>query len=111
MSFVSTVLSAVLGLTGGVTLTVTGGGVRLARAAVIGFFRAIPALMLIFWVFFLMPVLLHIDVPGPTTLVCALALIGGAYLSHSVQAGLAAIGTGQRQAAAPGMTRWQVLHS
>lgn len=55
-----------------------------------------------------MPMLLHIDVPGLATVVCALALIGGAYLSHSVQAGIAAVGAGQGQAAASlGLTRWQ----
>jgi polar amino acid transport system permease protein len=110
LSAVSALLSAALGLAGGIALTMTAGGVRLLLIAVVGFFRAIPVLMLIFWTFFLMPILLHVDVPGLATVVCALALIGGAYLSHSVQAGLAAVGTGQWQAAASlGMTRWQAL--
>jgi polar amino acid transport system permease protein len=66
--------------------------------------------MLIFWTYFLMPVLLHIDVPGLATVVCALALIGGAYLSHSVQAGIVALGDGQWQAAMSlGMTHAQAL--
>jgi polar amino acid transport system permease protein len=110
MSAVSALLSAVLGLAGGIALTMTRGGVRVVLIAIVGFFRAIPVLMLIFWTFFLMPILLHVDVPGLATVVCALALIGGAYLSHSVHAGLAAVGTGQWQAAASlGMTRSQAL--
>jgi len=40
----------------------------------------------------------------------ALALIGGAYLSHSVHAGIVSIGNGQWQAAMSlGLTRWQAL--
>jgi polar amino acid transport system permease protein len=110
MAVVSGLLSAALGLAGGIALTMSTAGVRLALIALVGFFRAIPVLMLIFWTFFLMPIVLHIDVPGLATVVCALALIGGAYLSHSVHAGLAAVGTGQWQAAASlGMTRWQAL--
>ena len=110
MSVASALLSAVLGLAGGVALSMTRGAVHLALIAIVGFFRAIPVLMLIFWTFFLMPMLLHIDVPGLATVVCALALIGGAYLSHSVHAGIAAVGAGQEQAAASlGLTRWQAL--
>jgi polar amino acid transport system permease protein len=106
----SAVLSALFGLAGGIMLVMTRGGVHLLLLVVVGFFRAIPVLMLIFWTFFLMPVLLHVDVPGIATVVCALALIGGAYLSHSVQAGVAAIGEGQWQAAQSlGMTRGQAL--
>ncbi|MGF6288585.1 amino acid ABC transporter permease [Paraburkholderia youngii] len=110
MSIVSALLSALVGLAGGIALSLTRGAAHLALTALVGFFRAIPVLMLIFWTFFLMPILLHIDVPGLATVVCALALIGGAYLSHSVQAGIAAVGAGQAQAAASlGMTRWQAL--
>jgi polar amino acid transport system permease protein len=110
LSIVSALLSAVFGLAGGILLSLTRGAAHLALVAVIGFFRAIPVLMLIFWTFFLMPMLLHIDVPALAAVVCALALIGGAYLSHSVEAGLVAVGVAQQQAALSlGMTRWQAL--
>lgn len=110
LSVTSALLAAALGLAGGIALAMTRGLAHLALTAAIAFFRAIPVLMLIFWTFFLMPILLHVDVPGLATVVCALALIGGAYLSHSVQAGIASIGSGQRQAALSlGLTRWQAL--
>ena len=110
MAVVSAALSAVVGLAGGIALSMTRGAAHLALTALVGFFRAIPVLMLIFWTFFLMPMLLHVDVPGLATVVCALALIGGAYLSHAVHAGIAAVGRGQAQAALSlGMTRWQAL--
>ncbi|HKT91769.1 MAG TPA: amino acid ABC transporter permease [Paraburkholderia sp.] len=110
LSVVSALLAAVIGLALGVALAMTRGVVRLALTAGVAFFRAIPVLMLIFWTFFLMPILLHVDVPGLATVVCALALIGGAYLSHSVYAGITSIGEGQWQAALSlGLTRWQAL--
>ena len=82
MASISAVSSAMLGLAGGIGLAMTRGVSHLILLAAIGFFRAIPVLMLIFWTFFLLPVLLHIDVPGLATVVAALSLIGGAYLSH-----------------------------
>jgi polar amino acid transport system permease protein len=110
LSVVSALLAALLGFAGGIALAMTRGFVHLALTALLAFFRAIPVLMLIFWTFFLMPILLHIDVPGLATVVCALALIGGAYLSHSVYAGITSISEGQRQAALSlGLTRWQAL--
>ncbi|MBB3259289.1 polar amino acid transport system permease protein [Paraburkholderia bannensis] len=110
LSVTSALLAALIGLAGGVALAMTRGVVHLALTAIVAFFRAIPVLMLIFWTFFLMPILLHIDVPGLATVVCALALIGGAYLSHSVYAGIESIGAGQRDAALSlGLTRWQAL--
>ncbi|CAG4891582.1 amino acid ABC transporter permease [Paraburkholderia saeva] len=110
MAVISASLSALLGLAGGVALALTRNAVHIVLLAVIGFFRAIPVLMLIFWAFFLLPVLLHVDVPGLATVICALALIGGAYLSHSVHAGIVAVGEGQLQAALSlGLTRTQAL--
>jgi polar amino acid transport system permease protein len=110
MASISAAASAVLGLAGGIGLAMTRGVGHMILLAGIGFFRAIPVLMLIFWTFFLLPVLLHVDVPGLATVVAALALIGGAYLSHSVHAGIEAVGNGQAQAALSlGLTRWQAL--
>jgi len=71
----SALLSAVLGLAGGIALALTRGVAHVVLLATIGFFRAIPVLMLIFWTFFLLPILLHIDVPGLATVVCAAAPI------------------------------------
>ena len=110
MAIVSALLSAVLGVVGGVALAMTRGVAHTCLLAAIGFFRAIPVLMLIFWTFFLLPVLLHVDIPGLATVIVALALIGGAYLSHSVHAGVMAVGNGQWQAAMSlGVTRAEGL--
>jgi polar amino acid transport system permease protein len=110
LASVSALASAIIGLAGGIALAMTQGAVRGLLIVVIGFFRAIPVLMLIFWTYFLLPVVLHIDVPGLAAVVCALSLIGGAYLAHSVNAGIRAVGEGQRQAGLSlGLTRMQTL--
>ncbi|HZZ13684.1 MAG TPA: amino acid ABC transporter permease, partial [Paraburkholderia sp.] len=110
LSVLSAVLSAALGFAGGVALATTRGAAHWLLVGIIAFFRAIPVLMLIFWTFFLMPILLHIDVPGLATVVCALSLIGGAYLSHAVHAGIVSVGINQQHAAQSlGLTRWQAL--
>ncbi|PLZ03733.1 polar amino acid ABC transporter permease [Burkholderia sp. WAC0059] len=110
LALASAAASGLLGLAGGIALAMAGRLVRLPLLLVIGFFRAIPVLMLIFWTYFLLPMLFHIDVPGLATVVCALSLIGGAYLSHSVHAGIRAVGHAQWQAGLSlGLTRWQSL--
>ncbi|WP_038495716.1 amino acid ABC transporter permease [Collimonas arenae] len=110
LSLGSALASAVLGLVLGVSLSLSRGWLNLLLTMVLGFFRAIPVLMLIFWTYFLLPVVFHIDVPGVLSVMCALALIGGAYLAHSVHAGISGIRTGQWDAGLSlGMTRMSVL--
>jgi polar amino acid transport system permease protein len=106
----SALASAVLGVAGGIALAMAGCIARVPLLLAIGFFRAIPVLMLIFWTYFLLPIAFHVDVPGLATVVCALSLIGGAYLAHAVHAGLRAVGDGQWQAGLSlGLTRMQTL--
>lgn len=106
----SALASAVLGLALGIALALAGPVARVPLLLGIGFFRAIPVLMLMFWTFFLLPMLLHVDVPGLAAVVCALSLIGGAYLAHSVHAGIRAVGVAQWQAGLSlGFTRLDAL--
>lgn len=110
LSLSSALASAVLGLALGVALSLTRGLAHQALVLVLGFFRAIPVLMLIFWTYFLLPMLFQIDIPGTVTVVCALSLIGGAYLAHAVHAGIRSLPAGQWQAGlALGLTRRQLM--
>ncbi len=110
LATVSAVASGVLGLAGGIALAMLNGPLRWGLTFVIGFFRAIPVLMLIFWTYFLLPILFGVDIPGLATVACALALIGGAYLSHTVYAGIRGVGIAQWQAGMSlGLTRAQTL--
>ena len=77
---------------------------------ILGFFRAIPVLMLIFWVYFLLPIVFGIDAPAIGSVIFALTLIYMAYIAHIVKAGLLALSQGQWQAGLSlGLNRWQVL--
>lgn len=110
LALASGIASAVIGLTLGIALSVLHGKPRLLLVAFLGLFRAIPVLMLIFWTYFLLPIVFHFDVPALGSVVCALSLIGGAYLAHSVHAGIESLPKGQWDAArALGLRPWQVL--
>ncbi|EKT60958.1 amino acid ABC transporter permease [Providencia sneebia] len=110
ISLIAGAVSIVLGTLGGVALAMLRGFWMNLFAAVLGFFRAIPVIMLIFWTYFFLPVVLGTEIPGIASVVCALALITSAYLAHAVKAGILAIGKGQWQAGLSlGFSRWQVL--
>ena len=110
LSALSGTISALLGLVLGVALVMMRGWGRWVLLGVLGFLRAIPVVMLIFWSYFLLPIVFKVDVPALATVVCALSLIGGAYLAHSVYAGISALPAGQWAAGkALGLSSWQVL--
>ena len=110
LSATSGIASAVLGLVLGIALVMSQGWPARLLQTALGFLRAIPVLMLIFWIYFLLPMVFGMDVPGTVSVVCALSLIGGAYLAHGVAAGIRAVPQGQWDAgSALGMNRWQVL--
>lgn len=110
LSLGSGMASAVLGLVFGVLLVLLRGPALAILTAVLGLLRAIPVLMLIFWTYFLLPLLVGVSVPGVFSVMAALSLISGAYLAHSVAAGIRGVGTGQWNAAlAMGFSRWGAL--
>lgn len=110
MSVLAGAASIVLGTLGGIALAMLRGFWMNLFAAVLGFFRAIPVIMLIFWTYFLLPIVFGTEILGVTAVVCALALITSAYLAHGVKAGILAIGQGQWNAGLSlGFNRWQVL--
>ena len=67
--------SAGLGLVFGVLLVWLQGPALAVLSVVLGFLRAIPVLMLIFWTYFLLPMLFGIEVPGVFSVMAALALV------------------------------------
>jgi len=76
------------------------------------FIRGIPLILVIFWMFFLLPILLGGSVPGPLTVILALAWFTSAAVMHTTLAGLSALPTGQKDAAtASGMSEGQILLS
>ncbi|WP_368938927.1 ABC transporter permease subunit, partial [Morganella morganii] len=67
ISLIAGAISVVLGTIGGVMLAMLRGWWVNLFAAFLGFFRAIPIIMLIFWVYFLLPIAFGVDVPEITT--------------------------------------------
>jgi polar amino acid transport system permease protein len=108
----SAVASAVLGLAWGIGLASATGGAKALLTLVLALLRAVPVLMLIFWTYFLLPFALGISVPGVLSVMCALSLVGGAYLAHAVHAGIRGVGQGQWAAGLSlGLTRWGTLRA
>jgi polar amino acid transport system permease protein len=74
--------------------------------------RGIPSVMLVFWSYFLVPIVVHRNVSGVTTLLSTLVIYEGAYLSEVIRAGLIALPHGQTEAArALGLGYWQTTFS
>jgi polar amino acid transport system permease protein len=61
--------------------------------------RGVPLLMVILWVYFLVPLLIGRNVTGFVTMLCTLVLYEGAYLAEVVRAGIEALPKGQMEAA------------
>ena len=61
--------------------------------------RGIPLLMIIFWVYFLVPLAIGQTVPGFVTMLCTLVIYEAVFLSEVVRAGIKALPKGQMDAA------------
>lgn len=72
---------------------------RWPTTALVYVVRGVPLLMVILWVYFLVPLLIGRNVSGFTTMLCTLVIYEGAYLSEVVRAGIQALPRGQLEAA------------
>lgn len=75
---------------------------RLLRAPATGLVyvvRGIPLLLIIFWVYFIFPLVFRMEVSGFGTMVCTLVLYEGVFLSEVVRAGIESLPRGQMDAA------------
>lgn len=105
-----TVVSMALGLSLGALLAVarSGGppGVRHLAVAIIEVFRSVPALMVIFWIYFSFPRLIGRPLPAAVAAVIALTLVASAYLAEVIRGGLLSIPRAQAESAyTTGLTR------
>ena len=74
------------------------------------FFRNLPLILVVYWAFYVMPVLLHIEFSAFTTGLVALCLNVSAYNAETFRAGINSIRKGQMEAAvAIGMSRGQAM--
>jgi polar amino acid transport system permease protein len=68
-------------------------------AALVHSVRAVPILMLLFWAYFVLPLMTGKTISGVTTLVCALVVYEMAYIGEVVKAGILAVPKGEVEAA------------
>lgn len=110
--------ATLLALPGGIALAGLawryGGLVRRLLFLWVEIIRGIPLIFVIFWLWYLLPMLTGGDLPGAVTVTLALAWFTAASVMHSVLAGLQSLPKGQYEAAltqgfAPGQTLRLVL--
>ncbi|AGW94151.1 amino acid ABC transporter permease [Cupriavidus sp. DF5525] len=83
---------------------------RVPATVLVYIVRGVPLVMLIFWSYFLVPLLLGHSVTGFTTLLCTLVIYEAAYLSEVIRAGIEALPRGQTEAArALGLSHAQTM--
>ena len=61
--------------------------------------RGVPLLMLIFWVYFVGPLVVGTRIPGFLTMLITLVVYEGCFLSEIIRGGIVALGRGQMEAA------------
>jgi len=72
--------------------------------------RGMPLLMVIFWMYFLLPAFMGTTVPESQTVIMGLTLFTSAYMSQIVRAGIESIPKGQTEAAiSTGLKHWQAM--
>jgi polar amino acid transport system permease protein len=71
---------------------------RAPATALVYVVRGVPLLMVIFWVYFLVPVLTGYPVTGFVTMLCALVIYDSAYLGEIIRGGMEALPKGQTEA-------------
>jgi glutamate transport system permease protein len=104
------VLALVFGLVFSVARLSDRWWIRVPAGAVVEFFRAVPLLLMIFFVFFGVPWLIKEPVPAFWAVVIGLTLYNGSVLAEAFRAGVRAVPTGQSEAAyAIGMRKSNVM--
>lgn len=111
-------LLTLLAITGGILIGTLIAVMRLSSfqplsllaAAYVNFFRSIPLLLVLFWFYFLVPLVIGRPVGPFYAALIAFVLFEAAYYSEIIRAGIQGIARGQRLAGlASGMTNAQVM--
>ena len=109
-----TVLTMLLAVPGGIMLALMRlSSNKLLQSASLGFvefFRNLPLILVIYWVFYVMPMAVELQLSPLVTALVALVLNVSAYNAETFRAGINSIRKGQLEAAlAMGMTRRQAM--
>jgi polar amino acid transport system permease protein len=104
--FAGTLVLATLGLAGAFPLALVVGIARTSEMRVFKListvwvytFRSIPLIMIIFWAYFLLPVVIGTEIPAFSTALFAIIFYESAFLAEIIRAGLDALPKGQTEA-------------
>jgi His/Glu/Gln/Arg/opine family amino acid ABC transporter permease subunit len=84
--------------------------IRLPATVYVEFFRGVPLVMVIFWIWFIIPQLLRLPIPEYGVALTAFVIFEAAYFGEIVRAGVQSVARGQVEAAtALGMTATQTM--
>ena len=114
LTFLITLVSTSIGAAIGLLIAIARSSRFKLASALAGFYvdvmRAIPVLVLLVWVFFVMPILIGYSLTPFASGVVALSLYASAYLAEIFRAGIRSLERNQWQAGlALGMTFWQMM--
>ncbi len=114
----ATVILAVIGIFGAFWIGLVFGLMRLSKkwwvkypaVMYVEMIRGMPLLLLIFWFFFLAPVLIGRSLPAFTTTMVCFMIFTAAYVAEIVRAGVLALPSGQMEAArGSGLSNYQAM--
>ena len=104
------VLGFVLGIFIGLARLARASWVSVPATVYVEFFRGVPLVMVIFWIWFVIPQLLRFPIPEYGVALTAFVIFEAAYFGEIVRAGIQSVPRGQVEAAtAVGLTRAQTM--
>jgi len=99
LSFGALLLAMPFGLLLGVARVSTRRSIRWPVATLVQLVRAVPLLLVVFWVYFFLPAVTGVKTGQATTMLMVLVLFDGVYLAEIVAAGIRALPKGQLESA------------
>jgi polar amino acid transport system permease protein len=95
----SIVLGFILGIFIGLGRLSSRAWIRVPATLYVEFFRGVPLVMVIFWIWFIIPILLKTKIPEFGVALTAFVIFEAAYLGEIVRAGIQSVPRGQVEAA------------
>jgi His/Glu/Gln/Arg/opine family amino acid ABC transporter permease subunit len=104
------ILGFVLGVFVGLARLAAAAWIRVPATMYVEFFRGVPLVMVIFWIWFIVPQLLRLPIPEYGVALTAFVIFEAAYFGEIVRAGVQSVSRGQVEAAtALGMTATKTM--
>ena len=104
------ILGFLLGIAVGLARLAATRWIRVPATMYVEFFRGVPLVMVIFWIWFIIPQLLRLPIPEYGVALTAFVIFEAAYFGEIVRAGVQSVARGQVEAAtALGMTATKTM--